>query len=152
MHPQWVCKKFDELNLHELYAILRLRIEVFIVEQQCPFQDADNKDPYCYHLMCWKDASLSAYSRLVPARVSFDEISIGRVVTSPAARNKGLGKELMQRSINGCYELFGKETIRIGAQFYLKRFYESVGFVQCSPVYSEDDIDHIEMMLEVRNT
>jgi ElaA protein len=144
---QWVCKKFDALTLHELYAILQLRIEVFIVEQNCPFQDADSKDMDCYHLMCWEDGMLLAYSRLVPAGISFAEISIGRVVSSVKARGRGLGKELMQRSLSTAFTLFGKQPLRIGAQLYLKRFYESLGFLQDGPVYLEDGIEHIEMLL-----
>lgn len=149
MPAQWVCKKFDELTLQELYAILQLRIEVFIVEQNCPFQDADNKDMDCYHFMCWNHPVLSAYARLVPAGVAFNEISIGRVVTSPKARQKGLGKELLQKSVSNCYQTFGKQPIRIGAQLYLKKFYESIGFQQDGAVYLEDGIKHIEMILHV---
>ncbi len=147
MPVSWICLKFKDLTLEQLYAILRLRIEVFIVEQHCPFQDADNKDDKSYHLTGWKDNMLAAYSRLLPAGVSYKEPSIGRVVTSPLARGKGIGNELMQRSVEACYSLFGKTTIRIGAQLYLKKFYESHGFRQAGPIYDEDGIDHIEMIL-----
>lgn len=150
MPPKWLCKTFDELTPRELYAILQLRIAVFIVEQNCPFQDADNKDPECFHFMCWQSEHLLAYSRLVPAGVAFAEISIGRVVTAQKARATGLGKELMQRSVSNCYKLFGKQTIKIGAQLYLKKFYESIGFVQHSAIYLEDGIEHIEMLLPDR--
>ncbi len=94
MQITWKCIKFENLTLHQLYAILQLRIEVFIVEQSCPFQDADNKDGVGYHLMGWNKDLLAAYSRLLPAGVSYTEVSIGRVVTSPRARGEGLGKEL----------------------------------------------------------
>ncbi|MEJ7768679.1 MAG: GNAT family N-acetyltransferase [Chitinophagaceae bacterium] len=147
MPASWICKKYDELTIDELYAILQLRIEVFIVEQKCAFQDADNKDRHCFHLMCWNDGDLSAYSRLVPAAVSFNEISIGRVITSSASRRTGLGKQLMEKSIENCYSLFGKQPVRIGAQLYLKKFYESVGFLPAGPVYLEDGIEHMEMIL-----
>ena len=149
MPAQWVCKKFDELTLQELYAILQLRIEIFVVEQNCAFQDADNKDMNCYHLMCWESARLTAYARLVPAGVAFAEVSIGRVVTSSQVRRKGLGKELMQRSITNCYALFGKQPLRIGAQLYLKSFYESFGFRTDGSIYLEDGIEHIEMIMHV---
>src|SRR5690349_21173300 len=99
MTIDWKLKRFNELSPEELYAILRLRIEVFIVEQNCVFQDADNKDIPSYHVMGWKENDLVAYSRLVPAGISYSEPSIGRVVTSPSARSLGLGKELMRRSI-----------------------------------------------------
>lgn len=147
MQITWKCIKFEELTLQQLYAILQLRNEVFIVEQNCPFQDLDNKDSEGYHLMGWKHDMLAAYTRLLPAGVSYKEVSIGRVITSSRLRGEGIGKELMQRSIDGCYSLFGKTPIRIGAQLYLKKFYESLGFQQDSPVYIEDGIDHIEMIL-----
>lgn len=141
----WTIKKFNELSLEELYAILRLRTEVFVVEQNCVFQDMDNKDQLCYHLMGWKDDQLIAYTRLVPPGISYEYPSIGRVVTSPSARRGGIGKILMNRSIEATEKLFGKMAIRIGAQLYLKQFYESLGFAQTSAVYDEDGIDHIEM-------
>ncbi|MEO5999994.1 MAG: GNAT family N-acetyltransferase [Chitinophagaceae bacterium] len=149
MQITWTYVKFDELTLRQLYAIFQLRIEVFIVEQNCPFQDADNKDSEGYHLMGWKDNLLAAYTRLLPPGISYKEPSIGRVVTSPKARGGGLGKELMQRSIDECYRLFGKTPIKIGAQLYLKRFYELYGFRQDSDIYDEDGIDHIEMILKI---
>ena len=141
----WVLKTFDSLTLQELYAILRLRTEVFVVEQNCVFQDMDNKDQQCYHLMGWKDGQLNAYTRLVPPGVSYKEPSIGRVVTSPVARGNGTGKLLMEKSIEEIIQLYGKTPIKIGAQLYLKKFYESLGFSQTSNKYDEDGIDHIEM-------
>ncbi|MBS1666198.1 MAG: GNAT family N-acetyltransferase [Bacteroidetes bacterium] len=144
----WECKKFEELNPHELYAILQLRSEVFVVEQNCVFQDMDDKDQKCFHLMCWEHKKLIAYTRLVPAGISYVESSIGRVVSSPSARKRGIGKELMQQSIHWVNLLLGKGIpIKIGAQLYLKKFYESFGFVQSSDVYLEDGISHIEMQL-----
>lgn len=141
----WLLKTFDSLTLQELYAILRLRTEVFVVEQNCVFQDMDNKDQQCYHLMGWKDGQLNAYTRLVPPGVSYKEPSIGRVVTSPVARGNGTGKLLMEKSIEEIIQLYGKTPIKIGAQLYLKKFYESLGFSQTSNKYDEDGIDHIEM-------
>lgn len=143
---QWTLKPFSELTVTELYLILQLRNEVFIVEQNCPYQDLDNKDLYCHHLMYWHGDKLAAYTRLVPPGISYDEyMSIGRVVSSPALRRSGAGKELMGKSIDACYELFGKATIRIGAQLYLKKFYEGFGFIQTGEIYLEDGIEHIEM-------
>jgi ElaA protein len=149
MNIIWTLKSFDDLTVHELYAILQLRIEVFIVEQKCAFQDADNKDQLSYHLMAWNDDILAAYTRLVPANVSFKEISIGRVVTASQFRNAGLGKELMKQSIDSIWKLWNKQSIRIGAQLYLKNFYQSLGFEQASDVYLEDGIEHIEMLLSI---
>ena len=147
----WTVKKFDDLTPHELYAILRLRSEVFVVEQDCVFQDMDNKDQLCYHLMGWQNDTdqsmeLITYTRLVPPGVSYDFPSIGRVVTSPATRGSGMGKLLMEKSIEELENLFGKRPIKIGAQLYLKAFYESLGFKQSSDIYDEDGIDHIEMI------
>lgn len=142
---KWLCKPFETLTPKELYAIIRLRNEVFVVEQNCVFQDADNKDQKCIHLLGFIGEELVAYSRLVPPFISYDEMSIGRVVTSPAHRNEGLGKALMEQSILECEKLFEIGPIKIGAQLYLKKFYGNFGFVQSSEVYDEDGIDHIEM-------
>lgn len=143
----WQVKVFDELSPLELYNIMKLRIEVFIVEQNCVFQDADDKDQHCYHLTCWSDDHrLAAYTRLVPKGIAYDQSSIGRVITSSQFRNSGLGKELMRRSIDELFKLWGPQDIMIGAQVYLKKFYESFGFKQVSEMYLEDNIEHIKML------
>jgi ElaA protein len=149
MSINWNCKSFDELDVHELYAILRLRTEVFVVEQNCVFQDMDNKDQTSYHICGWQNGELMAYTRLVPAGVSYTEASIGRVITAPSARRTGAGKELMQYSIKKLHELWGKQSIKLGAQLYLKKFYESFGFEQTSDIYIEDGIPHIEMLFPI---
>lgn len=143
---QWELKHFEALSLRELYAAMRLRQEVFVVEQNCPYLDADNYDLQCHHLMAWSQGNLLAYTRLVPPGVIYEQPSIGRVITSSRARRTGLGKELMQRSINAVLSLYGEQPIKIGAQFYLKRFYEGFGFSQCSDIYLEDGIEHIYMI------
>jgi ElaA protein len=148
MHLTWICKYFDQLTPGELYSILHLRNEVFVVEQNCVFQDADNKDQSAWHLMGWNARALVAHSRILPAGIAFAEASIGRVVSSPSVRGLGVGKELMQQSIAQLHELFGDVPIRMGSQLYLKRFYESFGFVQDGDVYLEDGIEHIEMCLK----
>ena len=142
----WILKAFNDLTPLELYAILRLRNEVFVVEQNCVYQDADNKDPSCYHLMGFENEKLVAYTRLVPPGISYEEPAIGRVVTSPSSRGTGIGKELMQQSIKEAQRLFGKLPIKIGAQLYLEKFYESLGFKRTSEIYLEDNIEHIEML------
>ncbi len=129
----------------ELYAVVRLRNEVFVVEQNCVFQDADGKDPDSHHLLIWNEDTLMAYARLLPKGLAYEEMSIGRIVSSPAYRGRGAGKILLTESIQACIELFGYGPIRIGAQLYLKRFYESFGFVQSGELYLEDGIEHIEM-------
>ena len=144
----WHCKKFTELTNDELYKILQLRNEVFVVEQNCPYQDCDDKDQYCFHLMGWQKDMLAAYSRLVPPGIAFREPSIGRVVTSPAVRRSGIGRELMTTAIEHVHKLFGELSITIGAQLYLKNFYESLGFNKISDTYFEDGIEHIKMLLK----
>jgi len=146
MQLQWLLKKFDELTPLELYNVLRLRSEVFVVEQNCVFLDMDNKDQDCYHLMGSHDNELVAYVRLLPPGLAYDEISIGRVVSSPQYRGSGAGKLLMQKAIATAAELFGKQPIRIGAQLYLKNFYSSLGFEPQGDIYLEDGIQHIIML------
>jgi ElaA protein len=148
MNITWYHKHFKALNTTELYQILQLRNEVFIVEQNCAFQDLDDKDFKCYHLMGFDTDSqkVLAYTRIVPEGVSYEEASIGRVVTSPLARGGGIGKQLMQKSIELLEELYGGVSIRIGAQLYLKKFYESFGFKQVEDIYLEDGIEHILMI------
>lgn len=146
MQIEWRLKRFEDLTPHELYAILQLRIEVFVVEQHCVFQDADDKDQASYHLMGWQENQLVAYTRLVPPGYIYEQASIGRVVTSPTVRRFGAGKQLMQQSINAVYQLFGKGPIKIGAQLYLRKFYELFGFQQISDIYLEDGIEHIYML------
>lgn len=147
---RWHYKPFSSLTPQELYAIMHLRSEVFVVEQNCPYLDPDNKDQGSHHLMAWDGDTLVAYARLLPAGLSFSEVSIGRVVSSPKYRRTGAGRALMETAIASCYALFGKEPIRIGAQLYLKDFYASLGFVPEGEVYLEDNIEHIEMVRPVQ--
>jgi ElaA protein len=142
----WTLKSFDELTPAELYAVLRLRSEVFVVEQHCVFLDMDDADAPCQHLMGWASGRLAAYARLVPPGVKYAEPSIGRVVTSPAMRAKGLGRALMEEALIRLYALYGQQPVRIGAQQYLTAFYGSLGFAQQGPMYLEDNIPHIEMV------
>jgi ElaA protein len=146
MHLTHKILPFHQLSVDELYQFLRLRSEVFVVEQNCVFLDQDDKDQQCHHLLLYADDKLAAYSRLVPAGLSYAEPSIGRVITSPAFRGSGLGRKLMELSIQGCEELFGPQTIRIGAQTYALSFYRSLGFVEDGDRYDEDGIEHIEMV------
>jgi ElaA protein len=142
---EWNFKNFTDLTNEELYQMLRLRSEVFVVEQKSIFLDMDNKDQQCKHLLGTLEGKLLAYSRIVPEGVSYEYPSIGRIVVSSEGRNLGLGKELMTVSVENLSKLYGQTSIRMGAQFYLKSFYESFGFLQTSPVYLEDGIEHIEM-------
>lgn len=138
-------KPFDLLTPKEVHDTLQLRSEVFVVEQKCIFLDIDGKDPFCEHLMIYSDRLVGA-SRLVPPGLSYEEMSIGRVVTHKGVRGTGVGKILMAESIRALHACFGEGPVKIGAQYYLKKFYESFGFSQCSEVYDEDGIDHILML------
>jgi len=141
----WTIKKFDELTLDELYNILQLRNEVFIVEQDCVYKDLDGKDRSAWHLMAVEDDKLVAYTRILPPGVSYSDPSIGRVVTSSLKRRSGLGRELMKRSIEACERLFGKTSITLSAQVYLQIFYGSFDFIVVGEEYLDDGIPHIEM-------
>ena len=146
MQVDWRYCSFNELSVAELYAIMQLRNEVFVVEQNCVYQDADNKDLEGFHLAGWHSNNLIAYCRILPRGISYDEASIGRVITSPAFRKTGNGRELMRLAITKTLEQFNCNKIIIGAQLYLKKFYESLGFIQISETYLEDNIPHIEML------
>lgn len=146
MTIDWRIEKFDALTPAALYAILRLRSEVFVVEQNCVFLDMDNKDQDCLHLTGWVNNELVACTRIVPPGVSYTMPSIGRVVSSPSVRGTGIGRLLMEESINAVYNLYGKQPIKIGAQLYLLQFYTSLGFERAGDIYLEDGIEHIEMI------
>lgn len=144
---KWSTKSFADLSNNELYAILRLRSEVFVVEQNCVFLDMDNNDQKAYHTMGWLGSELVATTRLFNLDQSYQGYqSIGRVVGSPKHRGIGIGKELMNFSIQECERLFGKGAIKIGAQLYLKKFYSELGFEQSGEMYFEDLIEHIPMI------
>jgi len=147
MQLNWILKKFEELTTSELYKIMQLRNEVFVVEQNCVYQDADDKDQPSLHFCGWDGEKLVAYTRIIPQGISYTEASIGRVVTSPAYRNTGAGRQLMKESIDRTFSQFNCTEIKIGAQVYLTGFYQSLGFVQSGPQYLEDSIPHIEMIL-----
>lgn len=146
MNLTHIVKDFHELTVTELYDLLRLRSEVFVVEQNCVFLDQDDKDQKCHHLLLYSEGQLAGYSRLVPAGISYPEMSIGRVITSQSARGKGMGRKLMELAIQYCQKIFGSGDIRIGAQTYALGFYSSLGFVPEGDRYDEDGIEHIEMV------
>ncbi|UTA49026.1 GNAT family N-acetyltransferase [Simiduia sp. 21SJ11W-1] len=159
----WQCLAFNELSPHLLYQILQARTEVFVVEQQCVYQDIDGKDAAALHLCAWVGSGqptaadtadnietaevpqLLAYARILAPGVSFDDASIGRVMTTRAGRRQKLGRELMQRAMDTVAKHYPGQAITIGAQHYLLNFYQSLGFKPVSPVYDEDGIDHIDM-------
>jgi ElaA protein len=142
---QFQIKRFNELSTAELYELLQLRSEVFVVEQNCVYQDIDGKDEKALHVLGYFNDELAAYSRLFDKGYYFEEASIGRVVVSQKYRDKKFGHDLMRVSIAAIKESFKQTAITISAQEYLKKFYESHGFAQTSEMYLEDDIPHIEM-------
>ncbi len=155
MNITWSCKPFKDLSSEELYEIFQLRLAVFVVEQNCPYQDADGKDLKSLHVTGYLtpnpspktgEGSLVAYARILPPGISYKEVSIGRVVTSQQARRTGAGKMLMKKSMEYIQKEFGKVPIRIGAQLYLQKFYEDFGFVRAGDEYLEDGIPHIIML------
>jgi ElaA protein len=145
MALEWKIKAFEALTVHELYDILKLRSEIFVVEQNCVYLDLDGKDKVALHLFGEFEGSIVAHARLFKAGISFDNASIGRVTVAANYRDRKWGHDLMREAIAGILSHFGESKITIGAQLYLKKFYESQGFVQTSEMYLEDDIPHIEM-------
>ena len=146
MQIEWRFKQFVQLTPFEVYELLRLRAEVFVVEQNCVFLEPDGIDQHCFHLLGYNDKKLIAYTRIVPPGVVYQEASIGRVVIALSVRNTGIGRILMDQSIEKLYSNFGRVIIKIGAQFYLRKFYESLGFYKVSDIYLEDGIEHIHML------
>jgi len=164
----WRFARFDELTPREVHDAFQLRSAVFVVEQTCPFLDIDGVDPVCWHLLGFAPLSpgaapsgtgsngrgaggegrLVAYARLVPPGVKYPEASIGRVVSAKDARRMGAGRSLMKEAVARAEKLWPGQRLRIGAQMYLKAFYESYGFAQSSDPYDEDGILHIEMIRE----
>ncbi len=146
----WQFSRFDSLSLQDWYAVAALRIDIFVVEQNCPFQDHDGADQHSWHLLGWEDLDgkreLSAYCRLVEPGIKYAEPSIGRVVTSRAARNKGYGRILLAEALARHAALYPQHANRIGAQARLEKFYRSFGYETVSDIYIEDDIPHLEML------
>lgn len=147
MRITWQCKPFHELRAAEMYRLLQLRSEVFVVEQHCVYLDADGKDEYSLHVMGWMGDALVACARILPAGVSYEEVSIGRVASSSLVRGKGAGMELMEKTMGYIRDYFGEVPVRISAQSYLQRYYEKFGFRRTEKAeYLEDDIPHVEMI------
>lgn len=146
----WRQAHFDALSPHELYALLQLRSAVFVVEQNCLFQDMDDTDAQAIHLMAWDGARLLAYARCMAPGITFGEASIGRIAIPIVARGTGLGQLLVQNAIGVVLTTWGPQPIRIGAQARLKTFYQGLGFDDMGIPYVEDGIDHLEMVWRPR--
>lgn len=139
-------KKFEELELQELYQILQLRSEVFVVEQDCVYQDIDGKDEKALHVLGFEDEKFVAYTRLFPPGIYFTEAAIGRVVVKEQNRKSSYGHEILRASIKAIEEHYRTNEIKLSAQTYLTKFYESHGFKQIGEGYLEDGIPHIAMI------
>ena len=141
------CRPFDELDIHLLYDIMRLRQEIFVVEQDCPYLDADGVDLMSHHVTLLVDNILVGYTRIVPPGISYEAYSsIGRVVTHPDYRISGLGSKLMSHSILKTKQLYPTHTIKISSQVYITQFYAKLGFEVIGEEYLEDGIPHIGMV------
>ncbi|MCG8463326.1 MAG: GNAT family N-acetyltransferase [Xanthomonadales bacterium] len=145
-HIEWRWQRFDELDIHSLYTLCAARVAIFVVEQECAYQELDHQDQQAYHLSAWNEQQqLLAYSRILGPGPRYATPSIGRVITTQKARGMGLGRQLMQRSVAHCDALFPGSDIRLSAQHHLEHFYQSFGFNSCSEMYLEDGIPHIDM-------
>lgn len=144
----WKLKAFDELTNIELYNILKERTLVFVVEQNCPYLEVDSKDPYSYHLFKEDNGEIIAYSRILPAGVSYQEASIGRVFVKKEYRGQGIAEELLKNSLDFIQNELKETNVKIQAQDYLRKFYNSFGFKTISETYLEDNIPHVDMLLQ----
>lgn len=142
----WKIKTFDEFTVTELYAVLKARIDVFVIEQNCPYPDLDNYDQKAVHIWAEEDGQVLAYCRVFDKGIKYEETSIGRVLTTEQARGKSLGKLLIQYAVETIENRFHTPEIRISAQDYLLRFYGGFGFEDTGKTYLEDDIPHTEMI------
>ncbi|WP_088006137.1 GNAT family N-acetyltransferase [Indiicoccus explosivorum] len=144
---EWNTYRFSELSAPLLYEILKLRVDVFVVEQNCPYPEIDGLDPDCVHITAIEDGKVRAYARLVPGGMKNNLPAIGRVIVTPGTRGTGLGRELVRRCVDFILEEWKEDRIFLQGQAHLKSFYESFGFRQVSEVYDEDGIPHIDMEL-----
>ncbi len=142
----WQYRAWTALTVDELYRIMAVRQRVFVVEQACPYADADGWDPRADHLWCEDAGAVHAYLRLFAPGVKYEEASLGRIVTAPEARRIGLGRPLVREGLARLTAAHGPVPVRIGAQRYLERFYGELGFVRVSDDYLEDGIPHLEMV------
>lgn len=149
---EWKTKKYNELTVEELYNILTVRNEVFVVEQNCPYQDCDGKDKHAYHLFLDDNGDVIAYTRILEKGVSYDEVSIGRFLVQEKYRGKGLAKEMLLKAISFIEESLNEKAIRLSGQVYIKEFYKCFGFKEVSDTYLEDDIPHVEMLYKSDKT
>ena len=156
----WYCKTFHELTTTELYAIIKARQDVFVIEQQCIYPDLDGLDKECLHLFALAskehsqanddDDTIAAYLRILPPGLHYPQVAFGRVLTTSSARGHGAGKQLVNKALDKIRAQYPSQDIKISAQLYLQDFYQSFGFKKTSDVYDEDGIDHIEMLIQAQ--
>ncbi|EIT66454.1 GNAT family N-acetyltransferase [Lactococcus garvieae] len=149
---EWKIKNFEELTRSELYKILHVRSEVFVVEQACAYQDIDGKDQKSLHL--WledEEGAIQSYCRILPAGLSYPEASIGRVLVKESQRGKGTARKMMQQALEFLAQAWREPLVRIEAQYYLRAFYASFGFKEDSEPFLEDGIKHVEMILDSKD-
>ena len=149
MKLEWKLKRFDELTTYELYDILKLRVEVFVVEQNCPYQDLDDKDKLSYHLFLEDDGDIVAVLRILPENLAYEEMAIGRVIVKKSHRKRGISKIMMDKAIRFIIDELKRDKIRLSGQAYLTDFYIDLGFKKVSEAYLEDGIEHFEFLYEV---
>ncbi|WP_251712810.1 GNAT family N-acetyltransferase [Lactococcus ileimucosae] len=148
----WKIKNFEELTRSELYKILEARSEVFVLEQECAYQDIDGKDQKALHL--WLEdisGEIQAYCRILPAGLSYSEASIGRVLVRESQRGKGVARKMLEQALDFLAHAWREPAVRIEAQYYLRKFYASFGFIEDSEPFLEDGIKHVEMLLDLKD-
>lgn len=143
----WIFKTYDELTVDEFHDILQLRIDIFVVEQNCPYSELDGKDKKAWHFYGKRDNRILAYTRIFKPGDYYQECAFGRVVVHPDFRGQQLGYELVERTLVFMKDLFGDVSVKIGAQQHLEKFYGSFGFTQVGDPYIEDGIPHIHMIM-----
>ncbi|MCL4162969.1 UNVERIFIED_CONTAM: hypothetical protein GTU68_023474 [Idotea baltica] len=145
---EWKCKRFEQLSNDQLYELIKFRVDIFVVEQHCPYSELDEKDRVSdtRHLIAYQDSKIMAYARLLPPGASYSDCSIGRFAVNATLRRQGVGAVLMNKCLEQIAILWPNHDIKVSAQTHLKIFYEGFEFVQVSESYLEDDIPHIEML------
>ncbi len=143
---RWSWHRWEQLTPDVLYAFLRLRSAIFVVEQDCVFGEMDGRDPQCEHLCGWSGTEQTPYQRLVPPGVRTPEVALGRVVVAQAARGTGLGRAIMLEGLARCAQRYPGQPVKVSAQQHLEEFYRTLGFATVGAPYDEDGIMHVDMI------
>lgn len=145
---EWITKTFNELTNEELYAILKIRVDIFVVEQECPYPELDNFDQQAIHYFLKINGEIAANVRILPSGCKYEDVSIGRVLVAEKFRDRGYAGQMMQRAIDYIVNEWKETRIKLQGQEYLKNFYSNLGFKRVSDIYLEDDIPHVDMIWE----